>query len=154
MLEPENWQVVAEDGTGDGRDDQVDQVAEEQANEQAQRGQDSGRDETYGDEVFRRQVAGPTRQLEPVQHVLSRLLRRGAREQRAQPLDRGPQHTLAERTLQLDLLHRQLLLTAVDGKSLLHHLGGVGGRGAREADEDHQHADCDDQAEEHCGSHR
>ena len=154
LLQPEHRQVVAEDDADRERDDKVDRVAQEQSEKQADRAQHRGCDEAHRDEVLGREVAGPSCQLEAVQDVLSRLLGGGARKQRPESLDRGPQHALAERTLELDLLHRQLLLSAVNGKSLLHHLRGVGGRSAREADEDHQHADRDDQAEEHCGSHR
>ena len=151
LLEPQDRRVVAEDQADDGRDAKVDDVAQEQPDEQAERREDRGRDEADRHEVFWSQVARPTRHLQPVEHVLASFLRRRAGQQRAKLFDRRPEHPLAERALQLDLLHGHRLLSAVDGQTLLDHLGRVRIWRARDADEEHQDAARADQCKKKGG---
>src|SRR6266849_2413844 len=143
LLQPHHRQVVAQDRADRERDDQVHGIPEKEAEPQSERRQHGRGHDPDRAEVLRRQVAGPAGKLEPVHEVLTRLRRRGARQYGAQPFDRRAQEPLAERSLQLDLLHRQRLLAAVDREALLDQLGSVHLRGAREAQEDDENADAD-----------
>ena len=153
LLQPERREEEADERAHRQCDDRVDRAPEQEPNQQPDRGHHRGGHDPDRAEVLRRQVSRPAGQVQLVLQILARNLRRRARKQGTQPLDHRPQGPLAERPLQLDLVHGQRLLAAVNLEALRNDVRGTGGvrRIASEAEKRDEDAESNAERKEHDG---